>query len=42
MAYWLSRRARPHRPRFGFLALAAAVLLATAGYAVVLNGGWPA
>lgn len=38
----LSRPARPHRRRFGFLALAAAVLLATAGYALVLNGGWPA
>jgi hypothetical protein len=42
MAYLLSRPARPHGPRFGFLILSAVVLVATTAYALVLNGGLPA
>jgi hypothetical protein len=37
----LSRPARPHRPRFGFLVLAAIVLAITTAYGLALNGGWP-
>jgi hypothetical protein len=33
---------RPHRRHHGFLILATIVILAVAGYGVVLNGGWPA
>jgi hypothetical protein len=37
----LSRPARPHRLRFGFLILAAIVLAATTAYGLILNSGWP-
>ena len=39
MAYLFSHPTRRHRLRFGFLILAAAVLAAATGYALVLNGG---
>jgi hypothetical protein len=39
---FLSRPARPHRARFGFLILTALVLSATTAYGLVVGGGWPA
>ena len=42
MTILFSRPARPQRGRHGFLILAAVVLLATTGYGLILNGGWPA
>ena len=41
MTNLISRSGRPYRRRHGFLILAAVVLLATTGYGLVLNGGWP-
>jgi hypothetical protein len=38
----LSRPARLHRRRYGFLILTAIVLSATTAYGLVLSGGWPA
>jgi hypothetical protein len=41
MRHWFSRTARPPRRRHApFLALALAVIAATAAYGVMINAGW--